>query len=47
VLERGYAIAFDAEGRAVRSRAALPAGARFELRLHDGALDAESRGAKS
>lgn len=47
VLERGYAIAFDENGHAVRSRAALPAGARFELRLHDGAIDAESRGAKS
>jgi exodeoxyribonuclease VII large subunit len=43
VLERGYAIAF-AGGRAVKSSADLPKGASFQLRLHDGTIDAESRG---
>ena len=38
---------FDEQGRAVRSAKALPAGARFELRLHDGAVAADSRGAKT
>jgi exodeoxyribonuclease VII large subunit len=46
VLERGYAIAFDGQGRAVRSAARLPAGASFELRLHDGSVGADSRGPK-
>lgn len=43
VLERGYSIAF-AGGRAVKSAADLPKGASFQLRLHDGTVDAESRG---
>ena len=47
VLERGYAIAFDGSGRAIRSVSQLPAGARFELRLHDGAVEADSKGPKS
>ena len=45
VLERGYAIAFDGQGRAIRSAKRLPAGVRFELRLHDGSVAAESSGA--
>ncbi len=44
VLERGYSIAFDAQGRALRSVHVLPAGTRFELRLHDGSIAAESGG---
>lgn len=44
VLERGYSIAFDNRGRALRSANELPAGTRFELRLHDGAVSAESVG---
>lgn len=42
VLERGYAIAFDAKGNAVRSAGQLPAGTRFALRLHDGTVEADS-----
>lgn len=43
VLERGYAIAF-AGGRAVKNAADLPKGESFQLRLHDGTIEAESRG---
>ncbi|HEY8278381.1 MAG TPA: exodeoxyribonuclease VII large subunit [Bdellovibrionota bacterium] len=43
VLERGYSIAFDEAGRAIRSAAKLPPGTRFELRLHDGTVEADSR----
>ncbi|RZA09537.1 MAG: exodeoxyribonuclease VII large subunit [Proteobacteria bacterium] len=43
VLERGYAIAFGPDGKAVRSSAALPPGTRFNLRLHDGAIAAEAK----
>jgi len=42
VLERGYAIAFDKNGRAVRSVKQLPPATGFELRLHDGSVKAES-----
>lgn len=42
VLERGYAIAFDAKGKAVSSKQQLPSGTKFSLRLADGAVDAES-----
>ncbi len=42
VLERGYAIAFDSAGKAVRATAQLPSGTRFQLRLHDGTVEAES-----
>jgi exodeoxyribonuclease VII large subunit len=47
VLERGYSIAFDAHGRAVKSAKQLPAGAAFELRVHDGAVAATSLGKKA
>lgn len=40
VLERGYAIAFTAEGLAARDVAQLPAGSRFTLQLARGAVDA-------
>jgi exodeoxyribonuclease VII large subunit len=43
VLERGYSIAF-AGGKAVRNARELPAGTKFQLHLHDGKVDAESRG---
>jgi len=36
VLERGYAIAFDATGRALRSAAATSPGERLRLKLHEG-----------
>jgi exodeoxyribonuclease VII large subunit len=42
VLERGYAIAFDGCGKAVRRTAQLPSGTRFQLRLHDGTVEADS-----
>lgn len=43
VLERGYAIAFDGKGEAIRSVAAVPAGTSFQLRLRDGSIQAESK----
>ena len=43
VLERGYAIAFCPDGRAVRHTSELPAGALFNLRLHDGTIAAEAK----
>jgi exodeoxyribonuclease VII large subunit len=39
VLQRGYALAFDAAGRVVASVADAPEGARLRLRLRDGELD--------
>jgi exodeoxyribonuclease VII large subunit len=41
VLERGYAIAFRADGAAVRSVSQLARGSKFQLRLRDGSVDAE------
>lgn len=41
VLERGYSIAFVG-GRAVRSSRELPAGTHFQLKLHDGKVEADS-----
>lgn len=41
VLERGYSIAFVG-GQAVKSADQLPAGKKFQLRLHDGTVDAQS-----
>ncbi|MEL6544341.1 MAG: exodeoxyribonuclease VII large subunit, partial [Myxococcota bacterium] len=38
VLERGYAIALDAEGQAVRSATDVKAGAELELRVHRGRI---------
>lgn len=42
VLERGYAIAFDGKGQAVRATKQLPPGTSFVLRLRDGNVNAES-----
>lgn len=42
VLDRGYAIAFDTSGSAIRSAKNLPAGTKFQLRLADGTVQAES-----
>lgn len=44
VLERGYAIAFSAKGDALRSVKEVKAGTAFKLRLHDGTIEAESKG---
>lgn len=43
VLDRGYAIAFSPDGKAVRSIKALTGGKRFQLRLSDGTVEAESK----
>ncbi len=40
VLERGYAVALDADGRILRSVDSLQAGARFTHRLKDGRVNA-------
>jgi exodeoxyribonuclease VII large subunit len=39
VLGRGYAIAFDAEGRIIKRAADVAAGERVRLRLADGEMD--------
>ncbi|MGE3261895.1 MAG: exodeoxyribonuclease VII large subunit [Bacteriovoracia bacterium] len=44
VLERGYSIAFAADGQALKSAAELPKGTKFQLRLHDGTIAAEAKG---
>ena len=43
-LSRGYAVARTAEGRVLRSVDDFPPGLRFQLRVHDGTVDAEVRG---
>lgn len=40
VLERGYAIAFDAEGKAVRRAQDVEVGSQLRVRLHEGTLRA-------
>ncbi len=42
VLERGYGIAFDEKGKAIRHADQLPPGTRFALRLQDGSVKADS-----
>lgn len=42
VLERGYSIAFLADGRAMKSARQAPAGTKFQLRLQDGTINAEA-----
>ena len=42
VLERGYAIAFDKSGKALRHARQLPPGTHFELQLQDGTVKAET-----
>lgn len=42
VLERGYSIAFDSSGKAVRHARQLAPGTRFELMLQDGTVKAET-----
>jgi exodeoxyribonuclease VII large subunit len=44
VLERGYSIAFDLNGKAVRSKGDLTSGSDFRLRLKDGEVQATVRG---
>ena len=46
VLGRGYAIAFDAEGRALTDAAAVRVGDRVQVRLAKGAFVAEAREVK-
>jgi exodeoxyribonuclease VII large subunit len=41
VLARGYAVAFDGRGQAVKSAAQVRPGERLRVRLHEGELDAE------
>ena len=43
VLQRGFALVRDAEGRAVRSASAVASGDRLEVELHDGRIDAEAQ----
>ena len=38
VLERGYAIALDAQGQAVRAASDVEAGDELELRVHEGRI---------
>jgi exonuclease VII large subunit len=42
-LERGYAVARDADGRALSSAREFEAGQSFVLRLRDGEVDAVAR----
>ena len=44
VLERGYAVARDPDGRVLRRTADLPPGLRFRLRVADGEVRARSEG---
>ncbi len=44
VLERGYAVARDADGRVLRRAADLPPGLQFRLRVTDGEVRARSEG---
>jgi len=46
VLERGYSVAFDAEGRVLRDAEAVKEGAAVRVRLHRGELDAEVTGVR-
>lgn len=43
VLGRGFSVAFDSEGRAIRSVTELPSGTEFELMLKDGKIAATSK----
>jgi exodeoxyribonuclease VII large subunit len=43
ILERGYAIVFDAQGRILKSAAAVKVGEEIRVRLHRGRLEAEVR----
>jgi len=43
ILERGYAIVFDAQGRILKSAAAVKVGEEIQVRLHRGRLEAEVR----
>jgi exodeoxyribonuclease VII large subunit len=44
VLERGYAIAFSADGECLKDADQAPKGTEFTLRLHRGTIHAESKG---
>jgi len=43
VLQRGFALVRDAEGRAVRSVSTVAAGDRLNVELHDGRIDAQAQ----
>jgi len=47
VLQRGFALVRDADGRTVRSAASVASGDRLELELRDGRVEAEALGAKA
>ena len=42
VLQRGYALVRDSEGRALRSAAHIAAGQRIDIELADGRVDAQA-----
>ncbi len=44
VLERGFSVAFTADGRAVKSVNELPEGTEFNLKLSDGSVSAVAKG---
>ena len=44
VLDRGFALALAEDGSVIRKAADLPNGARFQLRLAEGAVNAASEG---
>jgi exodeoxyribonuclease VII large subunit len=46
VLQRGFALVRDADGRAVRSASAVQPGDRLDLEFHDGRVEAEVRNAR-
>ncbi|MBE6692504.1 MAG: exodeoxyribonuclease VII large subunit [Ruminococcaceae bacterium] len=44
VLERGFSVAFTADGKAVKSVSELPEGTEFNLKLSDGSVSAVAKG---
>jgi exodeoxyribonuclease VII large subunit len=47
VLQRGFALVRDADGRTVRSASTVQAGDRLDLEFHDGRVEAEALGVSS
>ena len=46
VLQRGYALVRDSEGRTLRSAAQIAAGQRLDIELADGHVDAQALGSR-